>query len=307
MISTSIGSIDGNLWESLIQSVYKRKYDSYQEMIASPGDLGIEGFVLDLGIVIQCYCPAREYDTPDLHKKQVNKITKDIQKLVINEIELQKHLGGAKIKQWIFATPSIAKHDIHIHARNKEKEIKEKNLSIIDENFQILIKDLGFFEKDIRNIQVVNGEQLDFSNYSGSYIYEPNLTTEYDGNIFSKNKVRSYKKEEYIPFIHERLNEITKKDYVDGYEILNAIYTQSPELYERISKVINNFENYVEMESLTWEGTPKTLIDHIRDKLISRLENDEFIKKSILYENLVLISEHMISRWIAHCPMRILE
>lgn len=82
MINTDIGPLDGERWEALIQSVFKRKYDTYQEMVPSPGDLGIEGFVLGEGIVIQCYCPDEDYDTKTLHEKQRDKITRDIKKLL---------------------------------------------------------------------------------------------------------------------------------------------------------------------------------------------------------------------------------
>ena len=77
--------MDGDKWESLIQAVFKRKYDTYQEMLASPGDFGIEGFVLNEGIAIQCYCPYRQYDTAPLYEKQRDKITTDLHKLETNE------------------------------------------------------------------------------------------------------------------------------------------------------------------------------------------------------------------------------
>lgn len=307
MINTSIGPLDGNTWESLIQSVYKRKYSTYQEMIASPGDLGIEGFVLNNGIVIQCYCPSNEYDTKTLHEKQIAKITKDINKLSKYAPELEQHLGQTKIKNWIFVTPRFSKRQIHIHAREKEKEVLSKGLNFIDAEFKILVHDLGFYEQEIRQIQMINGEQLDFSSHTAVRIPEPELNTDYDNNISDKNEIRSYVRDRYLLVLHEKLNEDTKKSYLDGYDIFNDLYRQSPSLYERIVKVINNFEEEIEINCLTWEGTPNELIDYIREKLISRFEKDSFITDSVVHENLILITRHMISRWIAHCPMRIVS
>ena len=249
MINSDVGLIDGDRWEKLIQSVFKRKYDSYQEMVASPGDLGIEGFVLDKGMMIQCYCPDEEYNSAILYEKQRNKITTDINKLFKNEEEIIKHIGDCKISQWLFITPRIAKHDIHAHARKKEREVKEKKLRFIGDNFQILIKDLDFFIQDIRQQQVINGEQLCFSNTTGEVITEPELTTEYDKNITEKNKARSFIKDIYKSNVHLDLCKLTKVSYLDGYEILRRIFNQSPELYERIAKLVNNFENDVEETS----------------------------------------------------------
>lgn len=304
MIQTDIGPLDGNSWESLIQLVFKKKHDTYQEMIASPGDLGIEGVVLLDGIAIQCYCPNEDYDTKTLYQKQRDKITKDIGKLSINEKELVKHLGDCIIRQWIFITPRIAKHEIHAHARIQEKNVKEKKLEFISDDFQILIKDLNFYIHDIRQLQMIGGEQLCFSNSTGEKITEPELTTEYDDNICEKNKIRSVINEIYKPKNHVILNELTKKNYLDGYEILRRIFNQSQELYERIAKLVNNFESEVEELSITWEDSPQKLITKVEEKLIARFNNCRHISK-IEHEDLVSITKHMVAKWIAECPMRI--
>ncbi|MGF1684968.1 hypothetical protein [Photobacterium minamisatsumaniensis] len=304
MIHTDVGLIDGDRWERLIQSVFKKKYDTYQDMVASPGDLGIEGFVLDEGIMIQCYCPDEEYSSGTLHEKQRDKITTDIKKLSKNEKELVKHIGDCQVSQWLFITPRIGKHDIHAHARKKEEEVKAERLTFIADDFQILVKDLDYFVQDIRLQQVINGEQLCFSSASGEVITEPELTTEYDGNITEKNEIRSSINNVYKPKTHSRLNELTKKLYLDGYEILRRIFNQSPELYERIAKLVNNFESDVEEVSMTWEDSPQKLILLVEEKLIERFGKDPHIS-TIEHEDLVSITKHMVARWIAECPMRI--
>lgn len=304
MIHTDVGPLDGDKWESLIQAVFKKKYDTYQDMVASPGDLGIEGFVLAEGIVIQCYCPDEHYDTKTLHEKQRDKITKDIKKLSLNEKELIKHIGDCKITQWLFITPRIAKHDIHAHARIKEEEVKKAGLDFIGSSFQILVKDLDFYIQDIRQQQIVGGEQLSFTSHYGEVITEPELTTEYDNNIKEKNEIRSVVNEVYKPKNHSRLNELTKKNYLSGYDILRRIFTQSPELYERIAKLVNNFEDDVEELSMTWEESPQKLVGWVEDKLIERFCKDPHIS-TIEHEDLISITKHMVARWIAECPMRI--
>ncbi|MGL6170564.1 MAG: hypothetical protein ACRC1S_01510 [Vibrio sp.] len=304
MIHTDVGLLDGDRWERLIQSVFKKRYDTYQDMVASPGDLGIEGFVLDEGIMIQCYCPDEEYSAGILHEKQRDKMTTDIGKLAKNEKALVKHIGDCKISQWLFITPRIGKHDIHAHARKKEAEVKEQGLAFIADDFQVLVKDLDYFIQDIRQLQVVNGQQLCFTSAKGEVIPEPELTTEYDVNIVEKNGVRSSINNVYKPEAHQRLNELTKKQYLKGYEILRRIFNQSPELYERIAKLVNNFEDEVEEVSMTWEDSPQRLVSSIEEKLIGRFQKDPHIS-TIEYEDLVSITKHMVARWIAECPMRI--
>ena len=120
MIQTEIGPMDGNSWEEICQIVYKKKYTTYQEMVPSPGDWGIEGFMLGSGLAIQCYCPKKEYDTPTLHGKLVDKITKDIKKLQTYQNEIQKRIGSEKICQWIFITPRIAKNMLMLEIKSKK-------------------------------------------------------------------------------------------------------------------------------------------------------------------------------------------
>ncbi|CAH1522901.1 conserved hypothetical protein [Vibrio owensii] len=304
MIHTDVGLLDGDRWERLIQSVFKKRYDTYQDMVASPGDLGIEGFVLDEGIMIQCYCPDEEYSAGILHEKQRDKMTTDLGKLAKNEDALVKHIGDCQISQWLFITPRIGKHDIHAHARKKEAEVKEQGLAFIAEDFQVLVKDLDYFIQDIRQLQIVNGQQLCFTSATGQVIPEPELKTEYDDNIAEKNEVRSFINNVYKPTAHQRLNELTKKLYLDGYDILRRIFNQSPELYERIAKLVNNFEDEVEEVSMTWEGSPQKLVTSIEEKLIGRFEKDPHIS-TIEHEDLRAITKHMVARWIAECPMRI--
>ncbi len=304
MIQTEIGPLDGDKWEGLIQAVFKNKYDTYQEMVSSPGDLGIEGFVLKEGIMIQCYCPDESYNSGMLYDKQREKITTDLNKLSKNKKEILKHIGDCKISQWLFITPVVGKHEIHAHARKKEKEVRSAGLDFIAGDFQVLVKDLGHFIHDIRQQQFVSGEQLTFSSASGSVITEPELTTEYDDNIREKNKVRSVIRDVYKANNHARLNDITKKLYLDGYDILRRIFNESPELYERIAKLVNNFEDDVEVDSMTWEDTPQKLVATVEGRLIERLTKDSHIS-IIENEDLISIAKHMVAKWIAECPMRI--
>lgn len=306
MYTSLIGPMDGDKWESLIQAVFKRKYDTYQEMLASPGDFGIEGFVLNEGIAIQCYCPDRQYDTATLYDKQRDKITADLKKLETYEKEIIARIGPSKIKKWIFITPEISKNDLHAHARTKEVEMKHKNLTLLDDTFTILIYDIDFYISDIREIQLAQGVKIQFSTDNISQLGDPKDTSEYDKNIYDKNKIRSIKKCEYSESTHRKLNEITKRNYFDGYSILRSIYNQTPELHEKILRVINTFEDYVEENSATWEDSPRELINHIQDKLTEQLRQDPSI--NIIDNNdLINIVKHMTARWIAECPMRITE
>ena len=82
MLKTEYGSFNGDSWEKICQMSFKLKYESevYFEVLASPGDYGIEGFTRS-GKAFQCYCPDENYSSEILYNKQRDKITKGGEKL----------------------------------------------------------------------------------------------------------------------------------------------------------------------------------------------------------------------------------
>jgi hypothetical protein len=305
MIQTDIGKMDGNSWEELCQAVYKKKHSNYQEMVPSPGDWGIEGFILGKGITIQCYCPDREYDTATLHSKQVDKITRDLNKLDKYKTEIAKRIGSDKIKQWIFITPQIAKNDLLAHVRIKEQEVISWGLDIVDENFNIIIHDIGHYLKDFRDIQTLNGEQLVFSEHGDDGIDKVKHITEYELNIDRKNGIRSVIGKTYNENVHRKLNDITTERFILGDLLIRKIEKQSSELYKSISRVINQYATEIEEVSITWDDTPKALIEKVSSQLKNRFEKDKSICGVICDSDLNDIVNHIVSKWIALCPLEI--
>lgn len=305
MIQTEIGPMDGNTWEGLCQIVYRKRYSTYQEMVPSPGDWGIEGFMLGHGIAIQCYCPKQEYDTSTLHTKQVGKITKDLNKLKEYQNEIASRIGDEKIKQWIFITPRIAKNHIYSHVRTKETEVRGWNLDILDDDFQILIHDIGHYLSEFRVIQTLRGELLIFSESQKDSLEKTENSTEYEENINRKNKIRSIRGGNYNLNTHKRLNKITTDKFLLGDELIRKIEKQSPSLYKSLNRVINQYENEIEEVSLTWEGTASSLLEKVSTQLKERLEKDDNIGGVIVDSDLNQIVDHIISKWIALCPLEI--
>lgn len=130
MYKIEIGEFDGNSWEDLMQRCLKDKYEDelYQRMPATVnGDSGIEGFTLATGRVFQSYCPERQYEASELYKKQREKITTDLNKLIIFQKDLQKVLGNQLITEWHLVTPEFTNKALNAHCRAKEKEYRAMN------------------------------------------------------------------------------------------------------------------------------------------------------------------------------------
>lgn len=304
MIDTKYGQFDGNSWEEMCQLVFKMRYgeDNYQEVPANPsGDYGIEGFIKSSeGIAIQCYCPDKLYSSKELYEHQRDKITRDINKLKKNEDPLKRILGEETlIKKWIFLTPMFDSKMLVTHATDKGKEVKDWNLGIIHSEFQILIHDADFYAKEIFDIKNAHSEQISF--------IEPQNIQEIDkdNNSYIKNIKRKNKHRIIEPFSErkfEQLNELTINKLSTGLLYLENINKNHPAIYIQISKIINQYESELEELSLTWDDTPRNLISEVKSELQRRIKSSI---PSLAEEDCNKISDHMISTWIALCPLDI--
>lgn len=304
MIKTQYGTHDGNTWEYLCQQAFKLKYgeDGYQEMASSPGDYGIEGFTKKTGLAFQCYCPEKKYTQVELYEKQRDKITNDLDKLKKYEFNLAARLGDTKIKQWVFVTPEINNNKLLEHAEKKQNEIKLKNISILDEDFTVLIKDGDFFSSEFIKINQINGEKLVFfDNQSDLHLdYDEDELTDYEKNIERKNKVRCGYDDNKNDSKLNKLNELTVKLWLEGEPTLKNIEKNAPKIYYHLVRIISQYEDEVSELSLSWQADANTLVEKVKNGLFERIKQE---LPDISGTDQRAISNHMVSKWIALCPL----
>lgn len=305
MVKTEFGSFDGDSWEELCQICFHLKYDKegYQEMPAhSNGDLGIEGYTRS-GIVFQCYCPEKEYSSDDLYEKQRDKIKKDLNKLIKNKVELEKYLGTVKIKEWRFVTPYYYKKDIVKYCVKKAEEMRALNLSILDDNFDVLISNINFVARELptalemKKIKVsVNFEEVvedDIEKFKHSESIGVNNLVRKSSDIIQKEKNRH-------KYIEKQL-----KNYLKGKKQMDFLGVNFKVLYERIIRILYSFESEVEDICMieSEENNGKKILGIIETKLENRLieELGENIDSSLID----LIKRYAISDWLIRCPFEI--
>ena len=305
MYQTKYGPFSGNSWEGLCQQIFKQKYacDGYQEMIASPGDFGIEGFTIKTGVAYQCYCPEKSYTQDELYANQRNKITKDLGKLSKYEPDLKSRLGGTKIRTWIFVTPDVNHNKILAHAQIKQQEVRELGLSILSDDFTILIHDADFYATEIKAFQTVNGEKINFNVSIPSIPAVDDTDTkniDYENNIDRKSKIRcGYNADKNTTKLN-KLKGMTVKKWIEGDSKIRQIESSHPQIYYDLARVIGQYEDEVSEQSLLWAGTAEELTNKVRTDLYERLQTEI---PSISATDQREISDHMVSKWIALCPL----
>lgn len=305
MYKTEHGNFDGNSWESFCQVCFKIKYevDGYQEMPAWQGDLGIEGFTRN-GILFQCYCPNEEYNPDKLYDEQRDKITTDLKKLVTNEIELKKYLKSIKIKQWIFVTPGYKKKDIVKHCQDKAEEYRNMNLSILDDDFDVLIYDIDFFATEIPLVL----------NYRDRKI-EINPTTEKtDGEIADwktkqislvDNALRKHGQRIDINVSNRdnKINTLTQNSiehFLNGNIAVKIMQEKFPNDYEKFIRVVSLFEKKLTEICIVNTDDNNTFYKQIENDLKSKLkEAFSYIDQTTIDR----LTEQVLADWILRCPI----
>lgn len=304
MFITKFGPHNGDTWEDLFQQVFKKKYgeEGYQEMVASPGDFGIEGYTKKTGLAFQCYCPDKQYTQQELYEKQRDKITKDLGKLRKFKKQLKDRLGETRIKQWIFITPEVNHNDLLAHAQTKQNEVKTWNLDILDNDFTVLVRDGEFYATEIYHFQTINGEKVVFDELAPSmWFQEPDQDlSDYEENINRKNKIRCNYENSKNDVKLQKINDLTIKKWLEGEGIIKRIESTAPKIYHHLARVISQYEDEVSELSLSWQGDAEELTNNIRENLYLRLKNE---LPDMSPTDQRRISDHMVAKWIALCPL----
>lgn len=305
MFVSKFGSFDGSSWEGLCQQIFKRKYESdgYQEMKASPGDFGIEGFTVSTGWAFQCYCPDKHYERSELYEHIRDKVTADLGKLGKFKNELEKRLGKTKIHRWIFVTPEIDKNEILVHVRKKEDEIRSKNLPFIAPDFTIFIYDGEFFLVEINEIRAATGVSLIFDEYPPVLSELIGEQEEYEKNVRRKSTARLIHKADK-PEFQSQVNQLAQRTIeaflsTDGY--FKRIEENSPVTYVKLIRLINEYEQYVIDVSVTWSATAQELTEKVHEGLTQRIAKE--LAPDFDWTNASKVARHMIARWLAICEL----
>lgn len=304
-------NLDGDRWEDLCHDIYRIRYkdDNYQEIEASHGgDSGIEGFTSS-GIVIQCYCPEKDYGPDELYGKVREKITKDVNKLLdIKNIKKQKSWGIKKIKQWHFLTPDINDSRVLEHLEKKRKFITEekkkhpKELEHISDDIILPLKRACDFNLEIYSLLRNKAVELELDlmkDYSVDTDWS-NCDSEKSENVHRKIRaiMSEYENDDIKEMIDFHMNA-----YVHEIEISERLRTNFPRIYEDLQNLKISYKNTVSRK--TKMKSPKEENVETFYKIMEEFQKEVEKKfNGILNDgSIVALNDAIISSWLADCSM----
>lgn len=300
MIKTKYGNFDGDKWEAVCQVCFKLMYeqDSYQEIKASPGDHGIEGFTRK-GDAFQCYCPKKKYTQDELHEKIRDKITTDLKKLDTYQKELKSKLNCTKIKRWIFVTPYFEKNQITDHCAKKSQEFRESGLEILDSEFDVLIYDVEFLTQYLPIALNSIGEKLfiepdsvitqDIDNFKNS-------GSEQAINII--NKSISIVENKEIADSSNKSDTLAKtyiKQYLDGFSVVTKLQMRFKESHEKYLRNVDEMATHLEQKKILCDSSNKDFVEEINSEVRERI-NNEFAELDPATRN--RLSYFVVAAWL---------
>lgn len=302
MKTESFGELSGQDWEDICNKLFHLRYkDNYQEVPARyGGDYGIEGFTFD-GDLFQCYCPEdEEFSSKSLYQLQMEKITKDIKKLISNILKLRELNKNAQIKNWHFVTPKYDSKNLVEHCRKKEQEVQKAIAQNVTKDFKIILQTENAYIEEISHL--VNANILKISSNVNSYSDEDlELIAVSKNDIINKIKNKLLKDSKFKQD-EEKLNNATLlifKFFIEGEEELARLQKSFPDIYKKLNFLKNNIEKEIELQSTI--GLEYKDLKSILQQHKETLEKD--FKDSLEHSVITNLAQEAIADWMARCPI----
>lgn len=306
MIRTEFGTFDGNKWESVSQLCFKNNFreEAYQEIKATPGDFGIEGFTR-AGKAFQCYCPDKYYSSDDLYEKHRDKITTDLKKLKIYESQLKNRLGTTKIKKWYFVTPEYAKNDIVKHCSQKREEVKSWNLSIIDnDDFEVIFEDISFLHPFLKTAVENSNIKIDVIPETPIESNDKLKWKDSEISLIEKSQIKNaHRVNKNSSNFESNLDKLVDKNvdnYLEGNNILIKWKEDYPNDYETFLNITSYIESEIEERCITSTKEPSELYEDFRFLLKTELQNSF---KNLAPQMILKLTNWALADWIFRCPI----
>ncbi|EPE6766183.1 hypothetical protein ACSKQ6_002500 [Escherichia coli] len=292
---------DPKMWEEYFKSIVRMHYKpaNYCDLPDTHGgDFGIECYTLN-GHVFQCYRPEQFADVDKLVKAQRKKISNDIKKFTIDNVNDFKELfGPLKISRWILATPYNKSAKLRSYCSQKSLKVRALNLPYIDDDFQILIQtdkdypqESFYLKKDHFQLSL----DLDSTTLESAKNF-------IDNNIAFLEKL-NLKLPKVYPDAerHHVLRGFFIQKYLDYQNLLDTLKKEWVDIYQIVYKCIQNREsNLVGLFILSPEAKPSEMMKEEISTLAKCISEEVPTFKQ---SDLEKITWGVISDWLIRCPL----
>lgn len=291
---------EGKEWESHIQLLLKRHHGTEYQDIADEdgGDYGLEGFSLN-GCVYQCYAAKEPATTADLYTRQVNKITRDINKFIKNRTDLEKVFGDLKISRWILVVPRYKSATLLKHAERKTQDVIKAKLPYTTSDFKVLIITDDYFRVEQQELTKsgisfnpldVSTEEIEkWKKEKGNLVLISNLVNKVD----KINTLSDIQKDSFV--------DKTIKYFIIGQDLLGKLNDLYPNAYEQIISYKSIQEDLIEFELVSDASGEE--FKKFKETFFHYKKDMEKELDSLNPNSLTILSYEAVSDWLMRCPL----
>jgi hypothetical protein len=293
---------DGTEWEDHCLKLLRMRYRQTGQFEHVPsldsGDLGIEGFSHD-GCAYQCYAPQGPLPIKERYEKQRDKLTTDINKLVVNEVELLAVLGGMLIRTYVFMTPMHDSRRLNRHCKKKAAELRAMSLSHLAPEFDVVIHTEVDFAMELRqlidiglrefHLQPILIPEAAMQAYIASH---PLLISTIDGKLNRLPNIEDAERKQLRA--HLLMRKLTADNKLD------EIRETHPSAWDRIQMIRAAKEKDLEIECLISQVGGNELLQNTATSYHSTLKNNLAFLND---EDAMDLAWGTTADWLAECPL----
>jgi hypothetical protein len=293
---------DGNAWEASVKRWLHLKHpNDFQPVPATDGgDGGIEGYCISERTVYQCYRPLEYLDTKTLCEKQKAKLRDDIGKFMTNQVKLVRILPDAfKVLRYDYVVPELRSSDVVAYANAKAKAVRAANLTYVDPDFAIMVRDRDYFAPQIAEDQarLLAKLRLDVAEVPPEQVQDW-ATGHNEGVRNLDRKIRLYTS---LTRPHEvqRKREYWIEAKIRAENALEKLRERSEEIWEKLWGVKQSRERLLDRqfgEAPGRGGQVPAISKQVATDMIGRVPNLEPVDAETLADGLV-------GEWLQNCKL----
>ncbi|MFZ5704787.1 MAG: hypothetical protein ACOY5R_05930 [Pseudomonadota bacterium] len=291
---------DPDDWEEFAQSLLQGRHgvlNLHKVPANHVGDFGIDYYCARDLVIYQCYAVEEPVDVAVRAERQKIKITTDLKKLTDGAAEVSKLLLGKPLKKWVLLVPNHDSKDVNLHCAKKTTDLRAKNLSLLDTDFEVCVHDQGHFPgkalqdaiSTLSNLSLTvntpTHEELK-SWEAGSADLLANATVKLAKRVIGAN-VSTAVAEGVEAFLR-------------GNALLDALRNNAPDLHEKVAAAIQYRARLLNYAGPQGGPLPGSILRAELENLTVAIKESA---PSLSNSNAQEIALGTISEWIMRCPL----
>lgn len=264
---------------------------------AHQGDFGIDFYCTKEAVAYQCYAVEEPIDISTRADRQKTKITRDLAKIVANEMEIKKLFNDVRIKHWILLSPLHDSKEVNLHCSKKTKDMRDKQCGVLDDAFEVAIHDLTLFPAAVIASGLTSISSVKLSVPAPS-TEEVAAWTVGSSNLLA-NAHHKLLKRTSPENISDAVADATSA-FLQGNALLDALRSGSPDLHEKVTIAIKSRARRIQFAGPQGGQSANGILHAELDSLISAVQS---AAPNLSNENAEQIAYGAISEWIMRCPL----